>query len=430
MKKVLSAIIYIFLLTLPLSLSSQVKIDIKIDNQEDTMFYLIKYVSDKTYSIIDSTNISSKKKIFSSPTNYEEGIYMLADSRQQPIIEILMGKDQTYSLRIKDLMDNSTYKLKGSDETAAYFKVLAKSVHCKLQIEALQHEIKHYPQNKAKIDSVEKALYEYQESMLSKDTHSFLNTYIKFIQRTRVPVSIKNVKSKKEAYKKEHYFDDLPLCDSRLLNSRLLKNKLDNYFDNYIFTSDSEDIIRKIDALLAKVSDCHDIRDYILWYLYSRYFTPDNIKHEKVYIHLADNYFAKLDIKNLSQNIREEIIKRSDVLKNIIIGATAPSFSYLDENDSIISLDSINSSNIALFFYKPDCQKCIRDKRILGLIENRRNDFKVLSIDVSKEENDKELVPLYDISTSPSIFLLNKNKKIIAKGIKAEEVEFYLIKNH
>lgn len=430
MKKVLSAIIYIFLLTLPLSLSSQVKIDIKIDNQEDTMFYLIKYVSDKTYSIIDSTNISSKKKTFSSPTNYEEGIYMLADSRQQPIIEILMGKDQTFSLRIKDLMDNSTYKVKGSDETAAYFKVVSKTVHSNLQIEALQHEMKHYPKNKAKIDSVEKALYEYQESMLSKESNSFLNTYIKCIEKIQVPDDIKDVKSKKEAYIKKHYFDDIPLCDSRLLNSRLLKNKLDNYYDNYIFTSDSDEIIEKTDFLLAKVSDCHDVRDYILWNLYSRYFNPENIKHEKVFIHLADEYFAKLNIANLTENIRKEIVKRSDVMKNIIIGSTAPSFTYLDENDSIVSLDDISSNNIALFFYKPDCQKCIKDKRVLGLIENRRNDFKIVSIDVSKEENDKKLVPLYDISTSPSIFLLNKNKKIIAKGIKAEEVEFYLIKNH
>ena len=65
-------------------------------------------------------------------------------------------------------------------------------------------------------------------------------------------------------------------------------------------------------------------------------------------------------------NLRKDIIERADVLRNIIIGANAPIISYSDENDSIISLNDIVDKNIVIFFFKADCQKCIKEKRILN----------------------------------------------------------------
>ncbi len=430
MKKLLLTFISIFFLTYPFSLFSQAKIDINIKDLDDSLFYLVQYKSDKIISVIDTSNISENKKTFSNPQNYDEGIYVIADSKQQAVIELLIGKDQTFSIDIKDLMRTDNYKVKGSKETALYFEILAKSIHYNLHVEALQNEIKYNPENKRKIDSINKYLYDYQESMINKDEDLFLNTYIKCIEKINVPDSIKNIRSKRDAYIIEHYFDEIPLCDTRILNSRLLKKKLDDYFDNYIFTLSSDKICENIDRIITKTNDCKDVRDYILWYLYAKYFNPENVKHEIVYIHLANKYFSKSDIKNLSQDIRNEIIKRANIIQDIVIGAEAPQFSYYNENDSLISLADIADNNIILFFYKPDCQICKKDKKTLELLERRRNDITLLCVDISDEKKYKEIISMYDITTSPSIFLLDKNKKIITKRIKAEDVDFYLIKKY
>ena len=410
MKSIFKRILLIFFLTFPhIHLISQVKIRVEIENYEDSVFHLLKYKSDKTYIPVGTSSISSKKKVFKSKNNYDEGIYILADSKQHPVFEILIGKDQKFSIHVKELMNLNSYKVKGCKETSDYFKIYSKTFHENIHIKALENEIEHYPDNAKKIDSIKHQLYDFQESMIHKDKTSFLNTYIKFIEESST----------------DTYFEELPLCDIRILNSRLLKNKLDNYFDNIIVTQTADFICDKIDELIFKTNDCQEVRDYTLWYLYSKYFNNDSI-----YIHLNDNYFSRLEINNLTENIRARIITRADILRNITIGSPAPTFSYYDENGNQINLSDIDSQNTVLFFYKPDCQKCIRDKRILGDIEKRQNGLTILYINISEDNYNnvsQDIINQYDITTTPTIYLLNNNKEIIAKHIKAEEIEFHII---
>ena len=411
MKSVFFKILCIFLLTfLQINLFSQVNINIKIEDIDDSTLYLLKYKSDKSQVVIDSTSTHSEYKTFKNDNKYEEGIYVLADSKQQPLFEILIGKDQKFSISVKNMMDLNTYKIKGSKETSNYFKIYSKTIHENLYIKALESEIKHNPKNRQKIDSIAKHLYDYQESMINKNKKSFLDTYIKFIEKS--PAS--------------NYFDELPLCDTRILNSRLLKNKLDDYFDNYMSEQKPDVICQNIDDLLSKTNDCHKVRDYILWYLYSKYFNKDLI-----YIHLSDNYFSKLEINNLTENIRNEIIKRADILRKITIGSLSPTFTYIDDEGKQIDLSEIDSKNTILFFYKPECQKCIRDKRILELVKKRQKDLTILYINISEDNYSnvsQDIINQYDITTTPTIYVSDKDKRIIAKNIKAEEIEFHIMK--
>ena len=411
MKGILVKFFIIVLLTFaPFASFSQAKIRVNIENHIDSIYYLIKYTSDKSHCVIDTSSLSSGYKIFSNKTDYNEGIYVIADSKQNPLFEILIGRDQKFSIHVEELMELKSYEVKGSKETESYFKVYSRTFYDRLHIKALESELKYHPENIRKIDSIKNELYKYQESMLCKDDDSFLNTYIKFTE--------------------DRPICDLPLCDERILNSRLLKNKLDKYFDNSSTTQTPEFICNKIDEFVLCTDECQEIRDYILWYLYSKYFNPEKTENELVYIHLVDEYFSKLEIENLTENIRKEIIRRADVLRKITIGQVAPSFQYIDENGDMVDLDDIRSKFTVLFFYKPDCQKCIRDKRILGLVKKRINDIEILHIDISEENNStsQDIIDKYDIMTTPTIYLLNEKKEIIAKHIKAERIEFHIIK--
>lgn len=415
---------------------SQVKIKVKIENHQDSIYYLLKYKSDKTHTILDKSSVSDDYKTFTNDINYDEGIYVLADSEQNPLFEILLGKDQKFSIHVEELMDLGSYKVKGCKETSAYFDIYSKTTLNKLHIKALESEMEFFPDNARKIDSIKLKHNEYLESIRIKYLNSFLDTYIYFNKEIIVPEEYKDNKGQ---YIIDHYFDDVLFGDTRILNTRLLKNKLDDYFDNYMSKQTPEVICQKIDDLISMINDSElrvqgsesSIRDYVLWYLYSKYFNPENIENELVYIHLVDNYFSKLEIENLTDNIRKEIIKRADILRDITIRKTAPSISFTDDNGDTICLDNIKSKYTVLFFYKPDCQKCIRDKRILGLIKKRRNDLTVLEINISEDNYNNvshDIIKKYDVMTTPTIYLLNKNKEIIAKHIKAEEVEFHIIK--
>ena len=412
---------------------SQVKIRVEIENLEDSLFYLLKYKSDKTYTIIDTTLVPNQKKVFKNKTNYPEGIYLLADSKQNPIFELFLGKDQKFTVNVGDLTRNETYIIKGAKETSDYFDIYARTNYNRLYIKALESEIEYFPDNARKIDSIKLNHNEYLESIKIKDRNSFLKTYIGYNKEIIVPQEYKN---KSEQYIIDHYFDDKSLSDVRILNTRLLKNKLDDYFNNYLSKQSTNVILQKIDYLIGRTTSGyrdipqdlldHNVRDYILWYLYSKYFDNDLI-----YIHLSDVYFSKLEINNLTENIRNEIVKRADILREITIGHLAPTFTYIDDEGKQIDLSEINSKNTVLFFYKPDCQRCIRDKRTLEKIKNNHKDLSVLYINISEENYSnvsQDIAIQYDIKTTPTIYILDKDKRIIAKNIKAEDIEFHLIK--
>ena len=408
-------ILFLTLLLSSLSLSSQVKIRLNIENQNNSIYYLLKYKSDKSCIIIDSSDF---KKTLRNDLNYPEGIYILADCNQNPLFEILLGKDQKFSIDVENLMNLQTYKVKGCKTTSDYFKVHSKTIHDNIHIKALESEIKHYPDNVRKIDSIKKKLYDYQESMLNKDQTSFLNTYIKFIERN--PEHEENIA--------EHYFDELPIYDNRILNSRLLKNKLDEYFNNIIAAQTSDYTCKKIDNLIAMADTCNNIRDYIIWHLYSIYFNNKDLKHEKTFIHLVDNYFSKLEINNLTPNIRDRIVKRADVLREITIGHIMPNLSYTDNYNNQASLEDIKSPYTVIIFYKEDCSKCHKAIRILSLIEKRHNtDLEIIRVNISDEEENQDIITRYDIMNVPKIYILDKEKKIITKDIEAEEIEFHII---
>lgn len=415
-------ILLIFLLTFaPIAMMSQVKIRVEIDGYQDSIFFLLKYKSDKSLIVIDSSTISNEEKVFKASNNYPEGIYVLADSKQNPLFEMLIGKDQKFSVKVGDLMRNDTYIIKGSKETAAYFDIYNRTNYNKLYIKALESEIEYFPDNAKKIDSIKLNHNKYLESIRIKDRNSFLRTYIGYNKEIIVPQEYKN---KSEQYIIDHYFDDIIFSDVRILNTRLLKNKLDDYFNNYMSKQSTDVILQKIDYLLDQTTA--DVRDYVLWYLYSKYFDNDLI-----YIHLSDVYFSKLTITNLTENIRSEIVKRADVLRKITIGHLAPTFTYIDDDGNKIDLSEIDSKNTVLFFYKPDCQKCIREKRILGLIKKRHKNLTILHINISEENYSnvsQDIAVQYDIKTTPTIYILDKGKRIIAKNIKAEDIEFHLIK--
>ena len=60
---------------------------------------------------------------------------------------------------------------------------------------------------------------------------------------------------------------------------------------------------------------------------------------------------------------------------------------------------------------------------------NKNKDLSVLTININEDNYknvDENIVNQYDITTTPTIYLLDIDKKIIAKHIKAEEIELHI----
>lgn len=360
-------ILFLLLFFVPVMAFAQVNIKITIDNQQDSVYYLSGYRGSKT-SVADSAIIKKGMIQFKNKEKFPEGIYLLTTRDGFPLIEILIGKDQKFSLEINDLEDWSTIKVKGAKETANYYQLMAKM-----------------RQKDSFLD----------ESLKIKRKDAFINLVINSLK----------------THSMENYWDDFQLDDARILTYPLIDKRLDAYFDNLYVNS--ETINAEIDKLIAKTGDCIKVRDYLLWYFYQKYYCPKYMNLDDVYIHIVDDYFLKLEMDNVSESALNLMADRAMCLEHLKLGAQLP---------NIGKLYDIESQYITVFFYDKTCQKCAQEGRILEEIQQRHPEMAIFPVEVNSTDI-KNLLFLFDIQTTPMIYVLDKRKHIIAKRIKAGQVE-------
>lgn len=389
-------IFLILFLIIPFCGMSQVDIVFHIDDQQDSVWYFCKYRGSKT-AIVDTLHCIQGTARYLSPNELPQGIYLLMNENRIPMTEVLVGKQQAFSVSISDLNDLNSAKVLRAKETDRFFKMMAKVRMNEMQIAALESEP--YSQSNAqKIDSLKKDITSFGEKLKIKKKGSFINLFINSLKRHNM----------------EEYWDDFQLDDPRILTYPLIDNKLEAYFNSLPVNADI--INAEIDKLTAKTGDCTEVRDYLIWYFYRKYYSPEYMNLDDVYIHLVDEYFLKYEMENVSESIMNMMADRAYYLEHLKIGAKLP---------EIAKLYSVKSEYIAVVFYDKTCKKCAQEGRILEEIHSRHPEMTIFPVEVNSGIMDNLLV-VYDIQTTPTIYLLDRNKIIIAKRIKAEQVERFL----
>lgn len=354
------------ILILPILLFGQTNIKIYFDNQQDSVFYLHQYRGSKT-TVVDTAYIKKGKIQFKNKQKFPEGIYVLTIENDFPLTEILIGKDQRFSFIINELDYQNPIRVRGSKETANYVKMMAQLGHDGVDL------------NQFKV----------------KNEDAFINLVINSMQQ----------------HDFEHYWDGFALNDKRILTYPLIDKKLEAYFNS--LPINAEIINAEIDKVIAKTGDCDDVRDYLIWYFYRKYYAPEYMNLDDIYIHLVEDYFMKYEMENVSERVLNMMTERAKYLKNLKIGAKIP---------EIGNLHSIDSQYVVVFFYDKDCQTCMKEGKVLEDIQSRHPEMAIFPVEINST-GIENLLFLYDIQTTPTIYVLDSQKKIIAKRIKAEQVE-------
>ena len=197
-----------------------------------------------------------------------------------------------------------------------------------------------------------------------------------------------------------------------------------------------------IDSILnkAKVNDI--VYKHIVEYLLDGFkkFGFDNVIN-----YIVDNYVIKDEIC-LDEKLSNTLERRINQNKYFITGYVVPDFSLYDLSGSVIQLSKINSEKSLIIFYASWCPHCkILLPQIFELY--KKQDVKnievvAVSIDTLKSEwqsfvNNNNLTWInvsdlngwngkaaldYYLYATPTMFLIDNNRKIIAKPTTIEEL--------
>ena len=245
-----------------------------------------------------------------------------------------------------------------------------------------------------------------------------------------------------------HFWDGIETFDGPTNENPILAAQIDFYFDKFISPL-PDSITLEISRLIDKTNDNTELRDFILWHLLERYRHPEYMSQDQVFVWLYDQYFSQLEIKDLNATNLAMIQEKAKRFRRLALFNVAPDIKL---NDSI-DLQSIESEYTVLFFYDHDCDLCHQEMRDLDSVCAEHPDISVLAIDLNMESsggfairpkgdgdlkshiqyrricNPSELIALsdaYDIETTPLIFVLDKDKRIIAKKIRARQIPLVL----
>lgn len=284
-------------------------------------------------------------------------------------------------------------------------------------------------------------------------------------------------------YYKTHFFDGIDFTDERIVRTPFFDDRVKRYFDNIILTHPDTAIV-EVDRILAKCGGENLVYNLLLSYLTHKYEQSKIMGFDKVFVHIADKYIlsgkaSKVYTKETVEKIRERI----DILRNLLLGAQVSELYMIDTTNgkqvrkmgfdtastskSITdlyykniekltplykTLYQVNAKYTILVFWAVDCGHCQTEvpklhedlKAIRGtidhkvfavqtkddlfetwrkfLIEKKLTDF----IHVFDPIHLNNLKERFDIYSTPVIYVLDKDKKIKAKRLGAEQVVDFL----
>ena len=256
-----------------------------------------------------------------------------------------------------------------------------------------------------------------------------------------------------------HFWDGIDAFDGPTDENPILASQLDFYFDKLVAPL-PDSITLEIDRLVERTGDNTDLRDFILWHLLEKYRHPEYMSQDQVFVWLYDQYFSQLEIKDLNEANLTLIQEKAERLRQLALFNIAPNIQL---NDSL-DLQSVESEYTVLFFYDHDCDVCQLEMHDLDSVCAEHPEITVIAIDMNPESldesdssanssvgfvirpkgngdlksplqhrritNPSELIALsdaYDIETTPLLYVLDRDKRIIAKKIRARQMELFVL---
>ncbi len=219
-----------------------------------------------------------------------------------------------------------------------------------------------------------------------------------------------------------HFWDGIEAFDGPTDKNPVLAAQLDFYFDKMVAPL-PDSITSEINRLIDRTNGDIDLRDFILWHLLEKYRHPEYMSQDQVFVWLYDHYFSKMEIKDLNAANLALIRDKAETFRRLALFNLAPNFAI---NDSV-DLHSVESEYSVLFFYDHDCDVCHQEMQELDSVCVAHPEITVLSIDMNTNDTRVDaLYDLYDIETTPLIYVLDRNKRIMAKKIHAIQIPLLL----
>jgi thiol-disulfide isomerase/thioredoxin len=436
-----------------------------LEGLSDTLLYFAYYYADNTY-MYDTLHRSQKEPytfVCRKDSLIPRGIYLLANQDKVRLMEVIVDTSTSFTVKATNL--NNVQFINSPENEIMNTYSLTMSMFQR-EIYRLTNEIKE-KETADNPDTVsieeqkrERRLYQdsirdYMATFIENNRHTLFGKARLLLQDVSIPDPPKNPDGSlvdsnfRYQYYINHYWDNMDFSEPALLSTPAFHPRLKTYYEEVIPPL-IDTVIKYTDLLLEKAKDEPELFQYIVRFVTGRYERSQYVAHDAIFVHMIQKYYAEGLCPWVDEAVLEEMVKKAEKLSHILIGRKAPELYMADTNGVFRSNYEIDRKYTIMWFWELNCGHCKTATPKLLEFYNRAKDsldFEVYAVCTSSDTVkwkqaiiEKQLPWInvggnkaninykiaYDVTTTPVIYVLDKEKKIIVKKIGIDELEPFL----
>jgi thiol-disulfide isomerase/thioredoxin len=411
--------------------------------------------------VLDTAVIDAKgNAVFQADSAAPGGIYIVVLPSKRHF-EIVLAEEQKFKV---DVVDTNTIietiKIEGSKENTAFYEHQRFMNEQGLKVQPLRTALEKAKASDNKdsiallnkqISAIDSAVKQYKIDYQKKHPDLFMSKVLHLMEEPEA-IPLSKVPKKPDGsidstYNywnyRNHYWDGMDWTDERLLRTPVYHNKM-KYWVEKVVPQHPDTLTQQIHWLLRKTRQSDDLYRYTLSYLTYNYESSKIMGFDAVFVGIVDSNHAQRRAWWITEETNKKIVDRAQQLKFTLINNQAINLYLQDSSGKIVELAKIPTDYTVVIFWDPTCSHCkVEIPELKAYYDSLRKEGVSIEVYAIYSELDyptwrkyirehhhtwkdvcardaQELGTAkyyYDVFSTPTLYLLDKNKKIIGKRL-------------
>jgi thiol-disulfide isomerase/thioredoxin len=423
-------------------------ITLTVKNLPQKETYLATFYGEKN-SIIDTVMPSQEGKIvFEMKPDHYKGMYRIFLDKSV-FFDLVCNQED---IEIKTNYENIYEELEiiQSKENMIYYDFLRKGNDYRRKFDLLAPLNDYYPrtdsfflQARMKYIMIQAEFLMFTDSLIN----SYPDLWATRIIRQKKPLFYDPSldETGRKEYITEHYFDNIDFADPDLIRSNFYTSVAIEYmslFSNPNLTQEEleNEFIRAVDKIMAEAMENSIVYEFIVDYLVGGF---ERFHFDKVLDYIAQNYSPD---QCENEERKTDLQTRLKKYAELSVGKPGPEIITTDLAGNQVKLSEIKAEYTLVLFWASWCPHCAESLPEIMKIYNStdRTKLEIIAVSLDKEKPewetavktlqfgwinccdlkgwDSQAAVDYNVYATPTIFLLDKRKLIVAKPITLNEL--------
>ncbi|MDP3434728.1 MAG: thioredoxin-like domain-containing protein [Bacteroidota bacterium] len=243
----------------------------------------------------------------------------------------------------------------------------------------------------------------------------------------------------------KHFFDNIDFTDRQLLNTPILEQKMGFYFRQMVPPL-VDSIKARVNQVLEKSRANEEMYQWVIRYLYQFYRESPVPGNTEVYNFIGEQFIINEPNRWNDGAFVEKVRDRVAKAKLNPVGTPATNLKLQTLEGKTVDLYSIEAPKTILYFFNPGCEAChaVTEKLFKIYQQYKPKGIQVFAVYVDRKKDEwvnytsakgldwvnvydptgtKGIEQKYDIYAIPMIYVLDQDKKVIAKDLPVEKLE-------